>query len=408
LITVIGMVGDTISELNQDAIQRLISAKTVLANRSRAKAIAKFVDTANTKIEEYPKPLSSLAEIVASVEHPVVVVASGDPGFFGITSYLSANNLDFEVLPAPSSVSIAAARLKIPWEDKVVLSAHGRKEEEFVSALDTALSEDNGGVFVLCGPKLPPLEILSLIGARGVKGHEIWIFEDLMTDRERVTGPEPPHKDYSSNSVVLLLKRRHPDTASLIFRSELPSKMPSAFSEKEFSHPDRNFSKIEVKALVMALLQVDSLSLGSVFLEVGAGYGGVGILAARLRPDLVLYQYEKDARKIPTIRTNLKSFGVTSVLKNETFNPNEVNDIDPAAIFFGGGGVELAYETAKALRRPARICAVLVSPLDLSLAYEAFGNVKEIVSFTLSPFSKSSSHTRLVPSNPVFLAWNEI
>lgn len=61
-------------------------------------------------------------------ELPVVVLASGDPGFFGIVRALAerfgAGRLD--VRPGVSSVATAFARIGLPWDDAVVVSAHGR------------------------------------------------------------------------------------------------------------------------------------------------------------------------------------------------------------------------------------------------------------------------------------------
>ena len=63
---------------------------------------------------------------IAAHDGPCAVLASGDPGFFGIVRALRAAGLDVEVLPAPSSVAIAFARLGLPWDDALVVTAHGR------------------------------------------------------------------------------------------------------------------------------------------------------------------------------------------------------------------------------------------------------------------------------------------
>lgn len=55
-----------------------------------------------------------------------VVLASGDPGWFGIVRSLRQHGLAVVAEPQPSAVAVAFARLGLPWEDAVVVSAHGR------------------------------------------------------------------------------------------------------------------------------------------------------------------------------------------------------------------------------------------------------------------------------------------
>lgn len=61
-----------------------------------------------------------------------VVIASGDPLYFGIVRTLRRNGLDCEVIPAPSSVQAAFAAVSLPWDDAQVVNAHSR-------GLETAL-----------------------------------------------------------------------------------------------------------------------------------------------------------------------------------------------------------------------------------------------------------------------------
>lgn len=56
----------------------------------------------------------------------VVVVASGDPLYFGVVRALRAHGLRPEVVTAPSSVATAFAAVGLPWDDAVVVSVHGR------------------------------------------------------------------------------------------------------------------------------------------------------------------------------------------------------------------------------------------------------------------------------------------
>lgn len=73
-------------------------------------------------------PALDVIERHVEKRNPVVVLASGDPGFFGIVRVLAerfgAQALD--VRPGVSSVAAAFSRVGLPWDDAVVVSAHGR------------------------------------------------------------------------------------------------------------------------------------------------------------------------------------------------------------------------------------------------------------------------------------------
>ena len=83
----------------------------------------------------------------------VCLVASGDPGFFGLArlarARLGPNAV--KVHPAPSSVALAFARLGMAWDDALVVSAHGRPLGPAVEAILTRPK-----VAVLTAPDYPP------------------------------------------------------------------------------------------------------------------------------------------------------------------------------------------------------------------------------------------------------------
>jgi precorrin-6y C5,15-methyltransferase (decarboxylating) CbiE subunit len=68
--------------------------------------------------------LDQVASLPADAQ--VVVVASGDPLYFGVVRSLRAHGLQPEVVTAPSSVAAAFAAVALPWDDAAVVSVHGR------------------------------------------------------------------------------------------------------------------------------------------------------------------------------------------------------------------------------------------------------------------------------------------
>src|SRR5262249_59018288 len=112
-----------------------------------------------------------------------VLLASGAPGFFGIVRALRAAGIEPEVVPAPSSVAIAFARLGLPWDDALVVSAHGRALRPAVNACRA-----HPKVAVLTGPGAGPAELGAAL-ARVPR--RLVVAECLGTKEERITETTP-------------------------------------------------------------------------------------------------------------------------------------------------------------------------------------------------------------------------
>lgn len=115
-------------------------------------------------------------------EKGVAVLATGDPGMYGILKYLRThfNPEDIEVIPGISSVQLAFARLCLPWHDAVIFSAHGRPAEK--------LAELAGNVeksAVLTGTDNPPEKVFEILRQGGAQRKYYFCF-DLSLPSESV------------------------------------------------------------------------------------------------------------------------------------------------------------------------------------------------------------------------------
>lgn len=74
--------------------------------------------------------LAGLADTIRALarEKQVMVLVSGDPGFYSLLSFLRRHfsAAELEVIPGVSSLQVAFARLGEPWQDALLMSAHGR------------------------------------------------------------------------------------------------------------------------------------------------------------------------------------------------------------------------------------------------------------------------------------------
>lgn len=113
----------------------------------------------------------------------VAVLASGDPGMFGILSYLKRHFESGElfVVPGISTVQYACAVLAIPWHDAVAVSTHGRDRQEFIEA-----ARREGKVVVLAGPAEPPPELARALVEAGVGDKTVFVCSDLSYPNEEV------------------------------------------------------------------------------------------------------------------------------------------------------------------------------------------------------------------------------
>jgi precorrin-6Y C5,15-methyltransferase (decarboxylating) len=346
--------------------------------------------------------LDTVAEYVEK-ERSVVVLASGDPGFFGIVRALAERfgpeRLD--VRPGVSSVAAAFARAGLPWEDAVVVSAHGRDPRTAVN-----MCRAYPKVAVLTGPGAGPAEI----GA-ALRGYDrVLVVATALGSAEerleRVTPAEAAARDWGTAvSVVLCLDERR---ALGPVRAHAGLPVPAAgwaLAEEAFAHRDSMITKFEVRALALARLGPRP---GDLVWDVGAGSGSVAVECARL--GAAVTAVEKTADGVGRVRANAAAHGVdVRVVHGEA--PTVLDGLDdPDAVFVGGGGRELPAVVTACARRARRTVVVAMAAVDRVPAARA---ALTDAGFTCDGVLLQSSRlaplpgdvTRLAAANPVFLLW---
>jgi len=333
----------------------------------------------------------------------VVVLASGDPGFFGIVRVLAerfgSHRLD--VRPGVSSVAAAFARAGVPWDDAVVVSAHGR---ELRTAVNVCRARPK--VAVLTGPGSGPAElgaalrsdarVLLVASALGSPDERV----------ERVTPAEAAARDWGTAvSVVLCL-----DETRLLGPVRTVAGPPVgpagwALDEAEFAHRDSMITKFEVRALALARI---GPRLGDLVWDVGAGSGSVAVECARLGAAVTAVEKTRDG--VERIRANAAAHGV-DVRAVHGAAPTVLSDLDdPDAVFVGGGGRELPAIVTACARRARRTVVVAMAALDrvpaaqaaiAGAGFDCDGVLLQ--SSRLTPLPGDVS--RLAATNPVFLLW---
>ncbi|WP_405858056.1 precorrin-6y C5,15-methyltransferase (decarboxylating) subunit CbiE [Streptomyces sp. NBC_01515] len=399
MITVIGM--GTGAPVAEDVLH---GARLVVGGRRHLAAITVPEDAEQVVLGPLAPALDTIQAYVEKGE-PVVVLASGDPGFFGIVRALaerfSSDALD--VRPGVSSVATAFARAGLTWDDAVVVSAHGRDLRTAVNACRA-----HPKVAVLTGPGAGPAELGAALTHR-VTGRVLVVASALGSGEEqveRVTPAEAAARDWGTAvSVVLCLdESRVPGTVRTVAGAGVgPAQW--ALDEREFEHRDSMITKFEVRALALARL---GPHLGDLVWDVGSGSGSVAVECARLGAAVTAVEKTRDG--VERIRANAAAHGV-DVHTVHGAAPTVLSDLDdPDAVFVGGGGRELPAIVTACARRARRTVVVAMAALDrvpavreaLSAAGLAVDGVL-LQSSRLTPLP--GDVTRLAATNPVFLLW---
>ncbi|MDX3450667.1 precorrin-6y C5,15-methyltransferase (decarboxylating) subunit CbiE [Streptomyces sp. ME02-8801-2C] len=409
MITVIGT--GTGAPLAPDAAAVVAGAALVVGGRRHLAAVSgAMAEGAERVVLGALAPALDTVEEYVVKELPVVVLASGDPGFFGIVRALAerfgAGRLD--VRPGVSSVATAFARLGLTWDDAVIVSAHGR-------ALRTAVNvcRARPKVAVLTGPGAGPAELGAALADE--PRARVLVVASALGDPdlervERVTPAEAAARDWGDAvSVVLCLdEARALAPAPVTVGGGFTGPAQWALVEGEFAHRDSMITKLEVRALALARL---GPRLGDLVWDVGAGSGSVAVECARLGAAVVAV--EKTADGAERVRANAAAHGidvrvVEGVAPGDLPAASELDD--PDAVFIGGGGRELPAIVAACAPRARRTVVVAMAALDrVPAVREALTGAGLDCDGVLLQSSRLAplpgEVTRLAATNPVFLLW---
>jgi precorrin-6Y C5,15-methyltransferase (decarboxylating) len=358
------------------------------------------------RIVELTGDLEPALAAVADASGPGVVLASGDPGFFGIVRVLAERfgRHELEVLPAVSSVAAAFAEAGLPWDDALVVSAHGRDPDPAVHA---CLAHPK--VAVLTQPGFGPAQLAArLVGT----GRRLLVAERLGEPDQRILEGEPAEiaaATWRDPNVVLVLDERRAVAGSK--GDAWPARRTPArwaLPEDAFEHRNGMITKSEVRALALARL---GPGLGDLVWDVGAGSGSVGIECARLGAAAIAVDRDPLACKL--VGANASRHGV-AVQVVEGVAPAALSGLPaPDAVFVGGSGGELEailQVVATRARRAVVVALTAVEPharpervLLAARSLAAAGMQVETLRVQASRFEMAGDLRESLTVNPVYL-----
>ena len=319
----------------------------------------------------------------------VVVLASGDPGFFGLARLARIHLGDdgVRIHPAPSSVSLAFARAGLHWDDAVVVSAHGREPQPAVEAV-----QHHPKVAVLCSPSCRPEDLAGLVVKAGTGARQAVVASRLGQADEVV---------WKGELEDLAAGQFDPLSVVIIWSPEPTAGATIAWGrpESEYAHRDGMITKAEVRAIALGKLE---LVAAGVLWDVGAGSGSVSAECARLAPGLRVFAVEKQPGDIERLEANVAGLGVTVV---EGTAPAVLSQLpDPDRAFVGGGGIEVLDAVLDRLHPGGRVVATYASPARATDAAARLGQMVQVNISRAVPAGADGS-IRLAAENPVFVCW---
>ncbi len=413
--TLLGILDDGWAGLSDTARQRLASADVVIGAGRTLELVRPYLpNTAVLKdmdglLGQVPGWISTARD----AGQAVVALATGDPLCHGIASWLTGKlgRDGFEILPAVSTLQLAFARFKTPWQDIKISTCHSADAGEwFVGAtpahglykLMRAIAQ-HPRVALFTGPDNNPARLARALITAGY-GDEVKLSiacRLLLPDEEvfsQLVTVDVANRQFSEPNVVLV--ERTPDAARPSFGLE----------DLEYIQrsPEKGLiTKQEARALSLAKLR---LKPDAMVWDIGAGSGSVGLECARLAPHGHVWAIEKNEGDAANARANAERFRIGNYTLCEGKAPAQLDTWpDPDAVFIGGSGGELGELISLILARlkpGGRLVMNFVTIENLAVAtaaLKAAGANWDVVQLQASRSQPILDMHRLAAQNPVWI-----
>jgi precorrin-6Y C5,15-methyltransferase (decarboxylating) len=399
-VTLIGIGDDGCAGLTARAVNAVAAAQVLVGGERHLQFFPQFKGERLVLKDKLSETLARVAELAD--EHNVAVLASGDPLFFGVggllVKKLGAEHV--EILPQPSAMQWAFARLGMKWDDAAFLSLHGRPRTGLLTRLRRLHK-----VALFTDEENSPRWIAAHLREHGQSGWRAWVCENLGGADERVrrfTVEELAEAtDIAPLNVLVLVREdgawRPPPSITFLHEDDFAKRMPKKGL----------ITKREARLLSLAMLQ---LRPASVVWDVGAGSGSVAIEAAMIASEGRVYAVEIDPEGVDICRENLRAHAVDNVEVVAGRAPEAFEALeDPDAVFIGGskGSMAEIIDVALARLKPGgRLVANAITLDNVGEAYtslRARGKEPEVILLNVSRAEPLARYMRYEAQNPIHI-----
>ncbi|AZO67724.1 MULTISPECIES: precorrin-6y C5,15-methyltransferase (decarboxylating) subunit CbiE [unclassified Mesorhizobium] len=349
-LTIVGIGEDGVAGLGDEAKLLIAEAEFVFGG---TRHLALVGSLAKGEARAWPTPFDTeMRDVLALAGKKVCVLASGDPFFHGVGVTLTRKVAvdEMRVIPAPSAMSLAAARLGWALQDVETISLHGRSLD-----LIRPLLHPGTRILALTSDGDAPAAIARLLTELDFGASRLTILEALGGPNEKLRSARADAFDLEMINPLNVLAIEVDSTPEA---RVLP--LTSGLADHLFEH-DGQITKREIRAITLSAL---APRRGELLWDIGAGSGSIGIEWMLTHPSLRAIAVEADPTRAARIHRNASHCGVPDLVVVEGSAPKALAKLGtPDAIFIGGGGSDSGVLGAaiKALRVGGRLVANAVT-----------------------------------------------
>ena len=320
-MTLIGLGEDGLAGLT-DASRKALAEAEVIFGGPRHLALC----DAGARGREWPLPFS-VAPVLEHRGRAVVVLASGDPFWHGVGGSLAQvlDPSEWRCFPAPSCMTLAAARLGWRLEEVTTLGLHAAPFEVLVPHLAA-------GARLICTLRdgAAPAALADYLTAQGFGASRLTVMEALGGPREIARAADAATFDLDGIAAPVVVAIAVSGGAGI---SHAPGR-PEAL----FAH-DSQITKSPMRALTLAALAPRA---GELLWDVGGGSGSVSVEWCLAAPQAQSIAIEPRESRCDNIIENARRFGLAGRMRCvQGTAPEALADLpSPAAVFLGGGATE--------------------------------------------------------------------
>jgi precorrin-6Y C5,15-methyltransferase (decarboxylating) len=344
-IHIIGIGDDGLEGLTTTAREQIASAEMIFGTPHLLAAVGEVA------AERVPVggDLDRLVErIEAAPNKRIVVLATGDPLFYGAARFLvlRLGKENCEVAPSVSTMQLAFARVKESWDEAYLADLANHPLSRVVEKVRLA---EKAGLFTT--ESVPPGAVAEALLDQKIDYFTAFVCENLGSPDERVTQSELSdlaREEFSPLNVLILIRKpAPPDRPAEMRGRRLFGNPDDAFLQ---SQPHRGLlTPSEVRAIALAELD---LGQESIVWDVGAGSGSVAIEAAQIARKGTTYAIEMDPEDYQLIAANAQRFGVANLKPVLGKAPEAWEKLPPPdAVFIGGTGRAVSRICEQAFQR---------------------------------------------------------
>ncbi|ALN71777.1 bifunctional cobalt-precorrin-7 (C(5))-methyltransferase/cobalt-precorrin-6B (C(15))-methyltransferase [Aureimonas sp. AU20] len=338
-LDLIGVGDGGLATLAPEAAERLAQAEIVFGGQRH---LAMLAPAHPAERQPWRSPFAdSAADLLAARGRRSVVLATGDPSWFGPAKWLRSvlSTDEFRVWPAPSAFSLAAAKLGWALEDCLCRTVHGRPVEQV--AADFA---EGRRLLVLSEDGASPAALAACLVDAGYGASDLQVLEHLGGTAERVRGSVAERFDLDQIAAL--------NTIAVECRATEGARVwppGPGLPDEAFRH-DGKMTKRVLRALALAAL---SPRAGELLWDVGSGSGAIAVEWCRSAGGARALAIEPNPERLAFIRENRRRLAAPCIAIVEKRAPEAFDALPaPDAVFLGGGLTEGVFAPAFARLKP--------------------------------------------------------